>query len=460
MALKLSKEVQSIVRFAIRIKKSPSTFGEDDLKVWEQERIKAGRTFTACRATASLFRRLLSSDELAHLQPRVMAGLKPYGTPLRNMLPSLRAEVEGLLSFLTEDYEIDRDASPLRPATAEGRLSFIERLVGFVENVQGGPRVGSLQDVLTKKTIAEYIKFAMTVRKVLGETVFTGFAGLQADLRKHPAYATVDLSWLPAVLKKLPRVEQSDIDRRKERTYIPFEAANAIPAKIRETRGRAKNLTEFQLALSPRDELLMLFLVIWPWRQRNLRECRLFGGTHANLFCTPVAENSSMSQPAWLAEQEKIRPGQPVWQIYFSKPETKCRNEATGFLPRELVKLLEEYLGHRSALIPSGKPDPGTLFLDGRDKALTGHAIRELIESLSSIYAGKAVNPHLFRDIVAYEWLKQFPEDYLTLSKLLWHKSVEYTLRVYGSRFNESTGIARMDDWRAKMRKAAGSLGS
>jgi hypothetical protein len=45
--------------------------------------------------------------------------------------------------------------------------------------------------------------------------------------------------------------------------------------------------------------------------------------------------------------------------------------------------------------------------------------------------------------------------NFLTLSKLLWHKSVEYTLKVYGSRFNESTGIARMDNWRASRKKAA-----
>jgi hypothetical protein len=37
MALASEKEVQAIVRFAARIKKSPSTFDEDDLKAWVQE---------------------------------------------------------------------------------------------------------------------------------------------------------------------------------------------------------------------------------------------------------------------------------------------------------------------------------------------------------------------------------------------------------------------------------------
>jgi hypothetical protein len=56
---------------------------------------------------------------------------------------------------------------------------------------------------------------------------------------------------------------------------------------------------------------------------------------------------------------------------------------------------------------------------------------------------------------VAYEWLEQHSHDYLTLSNLLWHKNLEYTVKVYGSRFNEATAIARMDDWRSSGRKAA-----
>jgi hypothetical protein len=58
MTLARPKEVQSIVRFAARIRKSPSIFGEDDLRAWCQERIQAGRTLMACRVNMSLFRSL------------------------------------------------------------------------------------------------------------------------------------------------------------------------------------------------------------------------------------------------------------------------------------------------------------------------------------------------------------------------------------------------------------------
>jgi len=455
MALASEKEVQSIVRFAVRIGKSPSTLNEDDLSIWCQERIQAGRALSTCRSNVSLFRSLMSRPELSHLQPLVRVAPAHYGTPLREMTSSLRNEVEALLRFVTDDLEFDRSGGPLRPDTANGLLGAIERLVGFVEHILGTHRAGALSVVFTKANVTQYLKWALKERGVLGQSLFKDISTIRAAVKKHPEYVNLDLSWLRAVLEKLPRVTQAEIDRRKEKKYISFEAANAIPSKIRQARTRAKNQTEGEQAISVRNELIMLWLVILPWRQRNLRECRLDGGPHPNLYRAPISKHSSASQPGWLVTQEKNHPGTPVWQIYFSKDETKSKNEARGFLPYELATLVDEYLSHRAALIPSGKADPGTLFVNEKGDAMTSGAMRTLVESLAATYAGKVVNPHLFRDIVAYEWLEHHPQDYLTLSKLLWHKTVDQTLKVYGSRFNESTGIARMDDWRASRRRAA-----
>ena len=194
---------------------------------------------------------------------------------------------------------------------------------------------------------------------------------------------------------------------------------------------------------------MMQWLTILPWRQMNLRQCRISGGTHPNLYCEPMPQRTTVTKPGWLVEQEKSDRGKPVWQIYFSPSETKSKNAVNGILPKELVVNLEEYLTYRGALIPEGQPDPGTLFLTVSGKALDSLQMLNTITELTSKYAGVAVNPHLFRDIVAYEWLSQHPSDYLTLSKLLWHCNLEYTLKVYGSRFDESAGIARMDDWRS-----------
>jgi integrase len=156
-----------------------------------------------------------------------------------------------------------------------------------------------------------------------------------------------------------------------------------------------------------------------------------------------------------VAEQEIISPGTSFWQIHFSADETKTNKEVHTFLPSELVPLLEEYLSiHRPVLV--GKSDPGTLFVNSAGRPMNVGQVRILVTKLASVHAGVPVTPHLYRDIVAFEWLRTHPEDYLTVSKLLWHRNINTTLTIYGRRFDESTGVARMDDWRsARSRQAA-----
>src|ERR1019366_9525124 len=78
---------------------------------------------------------------------------------------------------------------------------------------------------------------------------------------------------------------------------------------------------------------------------------------------------------------------------------------------------------------------------------LTVQTINLLVGKLTLRYAQKRVTPHRFRDAFAYWWLEQFPQDYLTVSKKLWHRSVQITLDVYGCRFDESQADCRIEEY-------------
>jgi len=91
--------------------------------------------------------------------------------------------------------------------------------------------------------------------------------------------------------------------------------------------------------------------------------------------------------------------------------------------------------------------DPGTLFLNTEGRPLTINGVTRLVSELTLRYAQKRVTPHIFRDIWAYWWLASHPEDYLTVSKKLWHRTVEITLRVYGCRFDESQADCRVEEY-------------
>ena len=71
---------------------------------------------------------------------------------------------------------------------------------------------------------------------------------------------------------------------------------------------------------------------------------------------------------------------------------------------------------------------------------------------------GRQVNPHVFRDIFDVQSLQDHPEDYLTLSKILWHRDINTTPQIYGAGLDESHGARRVEQWLDE-RKAARSQG-
>jgi site-specific recombinase XerD len=91
--------------------------------------------------------------------------------------------------------------------------------------------------------------------------------------------------------------------------------------------------------------------------------------------------------------------------------------------------------------------DPGTLFLNYDGRPLERQTLSDHIAEIVLKHTGRRSTPHLFRDSFAYAFLASHPEDYLSLSKCLWHTNVKYTLSVYGRNFDESNGARRIDEW-------------
>jgi integrase len=142
----------------------------------------------------------------------------------------------------------------------------------------------------------------------------------------------------------------------------------------------------------------------------------------------------------------KTNSEQNFWQFHFREDETKCGNAVRGFLPRRLIPLLEEYLREYRPLLVSAS-DPGTLFLNRDGLALGRQTTTDTIAELTLTHTGVRVTPHVIRDIFSYAWLEEHPHDFLTLSKLLFHRSLKHTLETYGADFDESNGARSVDEW-------------
>ena len=87
------------------------------------------------------------------------------------------------------------------------------------------------------------------------------------------------------------------------------------------------------------------------------------------------------------------------------------------------------------------------LFLKRCGAPFSRQEMTDIVGQLTLEHAGRRMTPHLFRDAFAYSYLASHPEDFLTLSKILFHESVKYTLSVYGQNFDESNGARRVDEW-------------
>lgn len=184
----------------------------------------------------------------------------------------------------------------------------------------------------------------------------------------------------------------------------------------------------------------------YPRAQNKRYESRPIQGHHLSVLHCNKAEldrGAGAANPGCLFLADPLR-------------SRRDKNEAfrTNVPSVRVGPLLEEYLAkHRPVLVKND--DPGTLFINHHGKPMSISQVENMVKKLTAQYAGVAVTPHIYRDIVAFEWLRNHPEDYLTVSKLLWHRNINTTIRTYGHRFDESTGVARMDDWRTSRSKMA-----
>jgi integrase len=268
---------------------------------------------------------------------------------------------------------------------------------------------------------------------------------LYAAIRDYHKYKSLDLSWFPALLKSIPLVSETESLDRKVARMLPYSDIKQIPGKISLARKELAGREPKELAALVRDELLMTWLLLLPWRQRNLRECRI-GGPNPNLFKAPLPKSSLVARPVWVRDIEAANPNACFWQFRFSEKETKMGNRVHAVLPRQLCGLLEGYLReHRNHLL-SGS-DPQTLFVNYKGRAFTRPLMTSRVSTLAMRFAGGKMSPHVFRDAFAHEWLTTHPDDYLTVSKLLWHRNIQTTLKIYGAQFNESSAVCRLDEW-------------
>lgn len=448
LELAVEERLTDITRHFSRSTKSPHEVTKQAVDLWGDARLREGLMFTTVATKKNAFWRLLQKSGWITSTPVHLLKFEQYGIPLKDLPPRMRIEAEALLKWKLAPFAPNRPKKgKIRPITAKGLRLTISQLASYVINVCGGAPE-SLKDLFQKNNIEGFIEWAFNERHIKGRSIQLAIARIAACVKYHPAYADRDWSWLKPLTDSIPLEDDSEIKKRKAAKYIDYDEFEAIPAQIhgfRESYEKKRQTNQIRVAQLVEEELLFRWFLAFPWRQRNLRELRI-GGSSPNLFKGRISSLSDIDKPDWIVAEEARNPEAEFWMIAFTPDETKTRITVDLLLPRALVEPLEEFLAKWRPLLLNGK-NPDTLFVTTHGMPMRSDYVGKVIGHWSKTFASKRTTPHLIRDSAAFKWLKEHPKDYLMLSKILWHKNVQTTIRIYGARFNESTGAGAMEAW-------------
>jgi hypothetical protein len=248
-------------------------------------------------------------------------------------------------------------------------------------------------------------------------------------------------------MAKLTKRSEEEIQEKKEGKWLPYDILAGIPERIRKDAVRDRTLSEKARAEMMRDALLIQLLTTLPWRQLNIRQCKIMpfaqGG---NLHKEPIPASSRMKCSSWAEEALRANPAERFWQFYFRAHETKAQYVARGPLPGQLVAPLEEYVARYRGVLLGERPDPRTLFFNRNGRPYNRKAIRRIVVDITMKYAKVRVKGQSIRDIWAVKWLEDHPGDDLTVMKTLWHRKIDTTLKC-GAGFDESHAAVRIEEW-------------
>jgi integrase len=298
-------------------------------------------------------------------------------------------------------------------------------------DVVGRSNPQSLHDLIQQDNVEGFIEWKINERHVKGRSLQIGLAGILAIVKHHPIFRGQDFTWFKALLDSIPLEDDSERKKRKALKYVSYDELEMIPAKIRafrEAYEKKRKKSPTRVAQLAMEEFMFRWFLVFPWRQRNLRECSI-GGSAPNLFKGKIPPLCDIDKPRWIIEEEARNPEAEFWMVSFTPDGTKTHIPVDLLLPRQLIGPLDEYLAVYRPIFLNGK-NSEMLFVSPRGKQMRSDQVGRVIGHWTTTCATNRTTPHMIRDSVAYKWLKEHPKDFLSLSKILWHKNVQTTIQI------------------------------
>ena len=144
------------------------------------------------------------------------------------MHPALRVEVQEVLGWKQNEFELDRPAgAQIRPISAKRLQNMFREIAGYLQNIAEMGEIASPRDLMTRQNIVSFSSWLKNALKAKGQSLSTGLGMVYAALRYHPEHKKLDLGWFENLLDKLSSSAepQATVDARKAPKYMPYGVA-------------------------------------------------------------------------------------------------------------------------------------------------------------------------------------------------------------------------------------------
>jgi len=496
--------IGALLRWAMKKGKAPQGLTDVDVVLYCTESANKKRCYSRVMKLKGGIPWWVARRGLSSLFPHISPPSKTsyYGIRVRYLPQPLKKQIEGLLEYMSDPMAENRDGDPCRPDTVRNVKGTLERMVGFTclaadpdqhqglahgydlehrrrmqdrlfallpavahargEHVNADEEISalvaallgdltSLELLLTERLTRSFLRWLLVERK--GQTgPYQGHLSVLGDaLRRWPdTPAGSDVSWLPRVIKALPKGKRSATDSRKEAKLVLPEEFAAIPDSIRRDRLGAPNWSLKQKAMSARNEGVFRFLDWVALRRKNLAGLDL----GRNIFKYKLPYLVSLAKQPWVEARLQSNSEAEFWQVRLTEDETKNKDVLDFIVPEELASFLDEYVTqYRPLLWPDRESGPlFPSYIPGQ--RLTPSGLYCMVRDIAFRYTGKPINPHLARDIGAVRILDDLDGGLETVARWLGHKTTATADGIYGRKFNMSRALRKVEMLRQRSKAA------
>jgi hypothetical protein len=443
---------QGIVTFALRNGWLPSTFCDAAMNAWITWMIKDSHSIRTVESEEWSFRKKLRDADLQRLFPNFSLASKnpdPYYLRVDKVTGVLTGALgEELLCIIQWKLHQCPVEFRIRQSSADRLLEMLRGLCGYAIYVRGICGITTLRQVITEEIITEYITWLHDTRECGWNSVRSDLGRVHALItQSHPLFADKkgEYAWFGLALQQIPKESKEELRKRKIDKSVAYAEFAELAIKIRAELEGNRDLDPFARACLFRDYLFCSVLQRHPWRQRNLRECRVGEGNHPNIFYDEIPEDVLRDLKLSPEEQRMFAADQAhaVWLCHFVEAETKGSKEIWERLDLELVEPLKEYVDvHRPVLVRRG-PGSASLFVSNSGRQMSKNRMASLLAELSLRYISKRLSPHIVRDIVTENALANGCT-FEQIQAMLWHILAKSTQR-YLSGFNASHAAVALE---------------